>query len=74
MILGLVEAGLIPSLDIPHGELPNEGLPGEVKKLWALLDEKRFAGKGAYHVEEIHALSQTLMNKIQDVKQSRGKQ
>lgn len=62
--LALVEKGITASEDLPNEQLPNEGLSGEVKKLWAILDEKRFAGKGTYDVREIYRLSKELMDKI----------
>jgi len=59
--LALVETGLLPSADDP---LPQEGLPGEVKNFWAMLEEKRFGGKEGVPLEEVRRLSEALLNKI----------
>lgn len=62
--MAMEEAGLITSANIKDKELPDEGLGREVKSFFAALDEKRFAGKGSYNVNEIHHLSGELLKKI----------
>lgn len=71
--LALADASLIGTKDIPDEDIPDVGLPKEVKIFWALLDEKRFAGNNTYDVEEIYRLSDDLMNKINVVTKSNEK-
>jgi hypothetical protein len=64
--MALVESKVIPSAEISDKELPDEGIGKDVKDYLHLLDEKYFAGNGAYNIEEIFQSSQTLMGKIRN--------
>jgi hypothetical protein len=62
--LALFERGLLSSLD---ADWPEEGIGKEVGIFWSFLEEKRFGGKSDYSLEEIHQVSQGLMNKISQI-------
>lgn len=61
--LALIEAHPLIVKDIPD-QKNLEGLKGDIKAFWSMIDEKRFAGKALYDVGEIHHLASDLMNKI----------
>ncbi|HEV8051486.1 MAG TPA: hypothetical protein VGP47_03255 [Parachlamydiaceae bacterium] len=62
--MAIADERIVPSADIPDKDLPDEGIGKEVKVFLSLLDEKSFAGNGAYNAEEIHRLSDELMARI----------
>jgi hypothetical protein len=66
--LALFEAGLIDSADIADADLPDEGIGGEVKKMLATLDEKRYSGKKEAAPDEIVKMARPLFNKVQQAR------